>query len=293
MRLYASHINGNDWGEPYYFSANNLDDGVNCKDVTSIISVGEHAHRSNSTYVEIRNVLLPLIPSNKSMLTTQEVDILRHYNLYEYFKIYDRIADGSTIISSHPPVDIDYDLLGYNKKRVFDKGELLRVEYCESYNQGTGVYSGKVVEEVRTYYRVNQMLNRREMSINWYLDDGSIGHRKTTTKYYTMLEVIQAGETRRANLISDLKITVIGLLMAASGATGIQAQNAGKPFLDSYSIEIAKYIQGFENDLKEAISNDSTYTWLNLVVPNTGGITVRQYLISELTIDYTINNIYI
>ncbi len=243
-------------------------------------------------YVQVRNEIKALLPADQSFLTEEEKARLVEYNLYKYFKIYDKIADGTTIISSHPPVDIDYDLLGYNKKRVFDKGELMHVIYYENFNQATNVYSGKVVEEIRDYYRINQMLSRREMIINWFLEDGTTGHSKNTVKYYTMLEAIQAGETRRANLISDLKITVIGLIIAASGTTAILAQNAGRPFLDTYAMEISKYVQGFEQQLKTAILVDTTFTWLNLPVPNTGGITVRQYLISELNIDYSINSIY-
>lgn len=125
------------------------------------------------------------------------------------------------------------------------------------------------------------------------LSDGSTGYTKNTTKYYTLPEAIDAGETRRSNVITNLKITVLGLIMAASGVTAISAQDLAVPFLNFYTLQVSKYIQGFEDDLKNSINNDTNFTWLNLVIPNTGGITIRQYLISELTIDYTINNINI
>jgi hypothetical protein len=87
-----------------------------------------------------------------------------------------------------------------------------------------------------------------------------------------------------------LKITVIGLISMSSGITTVQAQITGVPFLNRYSIEVNKFVLGYEDELKIAIANDNEFTWLNLIIPNTGGITIRQYLISELTIDYTINN---
>ena len=280
-------------GTPFQVIEDNMVIPNGFADISSILSWGKLSEVCNLTYVEIRNEIKKLLPSNLETLSQEVKVVLEYYNLYNYFKIYDRIYDGDMILSINPPIDIDYDLMGYHKNRIFDKGELVKVVYYENYNPFTNVYSGRAVEELRTYYRVNEMLNRRDMTINWILSNDTTGFTKTTRKYYTMLEAIQGGETRRANLISDLKITVIGLIMAASGATAIEAQNAGRPFLDTYAMEIAKFIQGFESNLKDAILNDSVYSWLNFVIPNTGGITVRQYLISELTIDYTINNTYI
>ena len=262
-------------------------------DISSIITWGSFGEVCNMNYVQVRNELQKLIPNDVESLTIQEKDILREYNLYKYFKIYDRISNSSTIISSNPPIDIDYDLLGYNKKRFFNKGELEKVEYHENFDQLTNVYSGRVVEELRTYYRINQMLSRREMVINWLLEDGTTGWTKNTVKYYAQLEAIQAGVTRRDNVIANLKIEVLGLIMMSSGVTAVQAQQLAVPFLDTYTVNITKYIQGFEEQLRTAILNDTITPWLDLVIPNTGGITIRQYLISELTIDYTINNVNI
>lgn len=306
MKLLAYILNGEilgiektSWSQEEYngvvFSAS-TDNAIipsDYSDISTWQNWAKFGHDVGLKYVDIRHEIKKLLPNDLSQLTVGEIEVLVEYNLYKYFKIYDKIADGTTIVSSDPPVDIDYDLLGYNKKRTFDKGELMHVLYCENYDQLTNTFTGKVVEEIRTYYRINQMLSRREMTINWFLEDGSTGYTKNTVKYYTMLEAIQAGETRRANLISDLKISVIGLIVAASGVTGIEAQSAGRPFLDTYAIEISKFIQGFETQLIDAINNDALYNWMDLIVPNTGGITVRQYLISELSIDYTINNIYV
>lgn len=264
----------------------------NYSDISNIYNWGRFGEEAGLTYVEVRNEIKKHIPSDLSTLSVDEMNVLVHYNLYNYFKIYDRINNGDVIVGEHPPLDVDYDLLGYSKKRTFNKGELERVEYYENFVPSSNTYTVKVIEEICTYYRINQMLSRREMKINWMLDDGTTGYTRNTTKYYTLIEAIQAGETRRANLISDLKINVIGLLMQFSGASSVMAQQVGTPFLDTYSTEISKFIQGFEQQLKDSIATDTTFNWLNLVIPNTGGMTIRQYLISELTIDYTINNTY-
>jgi len=135
------------------------------------------------------------------------------------------------------------------------------------------------------------MIYRREMDINWFYNDDTIGFTKSTIKFYTTEEGIRVGETRRANVVTNLKITVVGLLMAASGITSVEAQTIARPFINTYNSEISIYVQGYEQELRDAIANDTIYDWLDLIIPNTGGITIRQYLISELTIDYNINNI--
>jgi hypothetical protein len=266
-----------------------IPDGYN--DISSFNNWIKYSKYLNASFVSIRNELRKFFPSDLSTLTSQQIEVLENYCLYKYFKIYDRIGDGNIIQNDSPPIDVDYDIMGYAKKRTFNQGELVKVEYFENFIPSSNTYSVKVVEEDRIYYRINQMLNSRAMVIKWFLNDGSIGYTKTTNKSYTTLEAIQAGETRRANVISDLKINVIGLIMSMQqGVTSIQAQMTGAPFLNTYALQISKYIQGFEQDIKDAIQNDTTFTWLNLVIPNTGGMTVRQYLIAGLTIDYTVNN---
>lgn len=273
----------------------------NYADISSIMNWVKFGQDCNLNYVQIRNEIKKLLPNNLSQLSVDEINGLKTYNLYKYFKIYDRVGDGNVIQSDHPPVDVNYDIMGYAKKRTFNQGELIKVNYYENYSPTSNTYSGLVVSEKRTYYRINQLLNSRTIDIAWYLDDTiTTGYTKTTYKNYTPLEAIQAGQARRENVIADLEINVIGLLMQlGTGGTGtttlnsLQAQMNGAPFLSTYNAQISKFIQGFEQDIKTAIAIDTTYPWLNLVIPNTGGITIRQYLIGGLTIDYTENNTYI
>lgn len=259
-------------------------------DISSLKNWGKFGEECGLTYVQVRNVIRPFIPSDKSSLSQDEIDILVNYNLYDYFVLYDHINDGSTIINAHPPVDVDYDILSLHKKRTIVKGELIKVEYFGSYDYSTKIYSNKIISEDRIYYKINQLLNRREMTIKWYLSNGAVGFQKQTIKYYSNQEAMAELDTRRANVISELKINTVGLIMVCSGVTSIQAQGIGKPLVSTYNLEMSKYVQGYEQELRDAILNDSTYAWLNLVIPNAGGMTIRQYLISGLTVDYTINN---
>jgi hypothetical protein len=264
---------------------------TDCTDISSWKNWAKFGHDAGLTYVEVRNEIKSTLPSDISAFTEEEIEILNEYNLYKYFSIYDYINDGSTIISAHPPVDIDYDIIGLHKKRTMVTGELIKVEYFGNYNINTKVYSKKIVSEDRTYYKINQLLHRREMTIKWYLNDDSVGFEKSTTKYYSVTEGMNELDTRRANIISDLKINTVGLIMACSGVSSIIAQQIGKPMVSTYNLEMSKYVQGYEQELRDAIQNDNVYPWLNLPIPNTGGITIRQYLLSGLSVDYSINNI--
>jgi hypothetical protein len=267
-------------------------------DISSLNTWIKYGETTTLNYVQIRNEIIKFLPVDVSSLDEEIFNGLKKYNLYQYYKIYDRVGDGNVIESDHPPIDVNYDIMGYAKKRTFNQGELTRVEYYDKFNPTANTYSDLVVVENRTYYRINQLLNSRIINIAWILDDGvTTGYTKTTYKNYTPLEAIQAGQSRRQNVIADLEINVIGLLMQlGTGGTGtttlnsLQAQMSGAPFLSTYNAQISKFIQGFEEDIKDAIAADTQYPWLNLVIPNTGGITIRQYLIAGLTIDYTENN---
>ena len=262
-------------------------------DISSLLNwgiYGESVLNYNNTRIQMR----ALLPDSLTGLTQAELDVVQNYSLDDYCLIYDYIDYSNyanNINPKKPPTSLDYDIIGQHKKRYLVKGELIKVEYYGEYNPTTKQYSKLVVSEDRVYYRVNQMVDRREMVIKWYDNDGSVCVTKNTTKYYSVTEGIQELDTRRANVIADLKINTVGLIMICSGVTSVQAQAIGRPMVATYNSEISKYLQGYEAELRAAITNDTTYTWLNSVIPNTGGLTIRMYLLDGLDVDYEINNV--
>jgi hypothetical protein len=211
----------------------------------------------------------------------------------KFFNIYNYTLSVEPKQFSTAPYDLDYNILGLYKKRYFDKGELQLIEYYGEYDPITKQYDQKCVCEHRTYYRINEMVYRREMEINWILADGTTGATKQGTKYYTPEESIVAGERRRSQVISSLKTAVVGLIMAVSGLTQQEAEEGGKPFLSYYAGEINAYISGYEDDLKNAImtTTNPDFDWLDAPIDQNGTL-VRHYVYNEINIDYTINNIY-
>ena len=203
------------------------------------------------------------------------------------FKIYNYVNNINPEVFYTPPFDHNYNIVGLSKKRIFTKGELNSIDYYGYVDSG-GTYQDLVLTEYRTYYRKNRMVYKRKLHINWFLDDNTIGAHKTTYKYYSTEESIKLGERRRRNIISNMKINTLGLIQLISGVTQVEATMIGMAFLGVITTEISQFIEGVEDSLKNKILTYSSvgYEWLEGIIPNTGGITIRQYLYSGIDIDY-------
>jgi len=144
------------------------------------------------------------------------------------------------------PTIIDYDILGFQKKRTIIFGELVKVQYYEFYDGST--YSNLIVEETRQYTRdMNGLVQHRNQTSKWYLMDDNIGLTKNTIKYYTLEEAIQEGIDRRSNVLSKAKAYVI---------TNI-GQAYSFDLLTSVKGEIQYFSDGYTQPLRDAIINSS------------------------------------
>ena len=235
------------------------------------------------------------LSGNTSGLTTQEIEVLKKYKLDWYYKLYEQFDHLSYDVNvQNSPVDINYNLLGLHKKRYFNKGELYKVEYFKNYNFITDTFSDLVLHEERSYHRFNEMVHRRELNICCHLNTGISGATKQTTKYYTQEESFAAGERRRRNCITNLKIGAVGLIMDLSGITQQAAEEIGWAFLGEFNNEITVFIEGAEQILKDALLATTNHDWLDGKPSKLGYFyTIREYLYGEINIDYTENNTYL
>jgi hypothetical protein len=202
------------------------------------------------------------------------------------YKIYNYMNCVSPENFTTPPFDYNYNILGLSKKRIFTKGELDRVDYYGYVDSG-GTYQDLVLSEYREYYRRDRMVYLRRQTIYWYHDDNTTGSTKTTDKFYSLEESIKLGVRRRGNIISNLKIEIIGLIQMTSGLTNTEATIIGMEFLDEFSNEIYKFVEGVEEPLKDKLTTCEHHSWLNADLPGQFGFTIRQYLLSQLEIDYS------
>ena len=166
--------------------------------------------------------------------------------------------------STECPVDQDYDILGFHKKRTIVKGELVKIEYYRNFDGTT--YSDLIIEENRTFYRDENsgLAIYRNLNIKWFMDDESVGYEKNATKFYSLVEAIDEGISRRNNMIAAAKLVVLGAVGLVNG----------QDLMVSVANEISLFSNGTTQPLRDAVNN-STKPYLNS--------TIKALIVTELT----------
>lgn len=204
---------------------------------------------NGNTYQLINDSIDETIKYYKPIVRVELYNLLPEHIKVKYVNLQYKIND-----TVYDPYDINYDILGFHKKRTIIFGELKKIEYFRNYD---GInYSDLILEEFREYNRdVNGLVQSRFLTIKWFLTDDSIGGIKNTVKYYSMQEAIQEGLDRRSNIISDTKsytLEQIGQLYSFD-------------LLSSVKTEIELFIDGYTQPLRDAIIT-STKPYLTTVI---------------------------
>lgn len=223
---------------------------------------------NGETYDIINNSVQDTIDSVKSNVREEMFNLLPEYLKTGYtntqFKINDLTED---------PSGIDYDILGFHKKRTIIKGELRQVEYYKNYIQSSNTYSDLVVSEFRDYIR-NEIgiVQYRNQTSNWILNDNTTGLTKSFIKYYTLEEGIQEGIDRRNNMISFAKTALLDGLKAIYGEPANQTYSFD--MLTSVRTQMDYFTQGYTQPLRDAVSA-STKPYLT--------VGIKEAIIEQLT----------
>lgn len=154
------------------------------------------------------------------------------------------------------PTDIDFDIRGYNKKRIVVTGELRTIEYYRNYDVNTG-YNDLVVKEDRVYYRNTVgIVQYRTLTITYYLEDDTIGLVNTCVpKYYSPEEAIQEGISRRNNMISFAKTTLLNELKLIYGEP--TNQSYAFDFLLGVSAQMNYFREGYTQPLRDSVQTST------------------------------------
>lgn len=207
-----------------------------------------------------------LTPTEQGILTDLISNYVYDANYCEQKKF--KIND-----SNEDPSKIDYDILGFNKKRTIIKGELRQVEYYRNYDASAQTYSDLVVSEFRDYIRDEiGIAQYRNLTSNWVLNDNTTGLTKSFSKYYTQEECIQEGIDRRNNMIGFAKTTLLDGLAAIYGVP--VNQNYAFDMLTSVKIQMDYFAQGYTQPLRDAVSA-STKAYLT--------VGIKEAVIEQLT----------
>lgn len=174
-------------------------------------------------------------------------------NNYVYNPNYNSLKCFKINNSSENPSQIDYDILGFNKKRTIIKGELRQVEYYRNYISSSQTYSNLVVSEFRDYTRNDiGIAQSRIQTSNWILNDNTTGLTMTFEKYYTQEEGIQEGIDRRNNMIAFVKTTLLDGLKTVFGEPTNQMY--AFDLLLSVKTQMDYFSQGYTQPLRDAVS---------------------------------------
>lgn len=195
------------------------------------------------------------------------------------FKIY-QFTEGYVADRTLPPTEIDYRLLNLHRKEMLDRGLRARVDY---YGQSDGtIYSDVVVREQHEYewlpYR--SIPSRRTIIIDWILGDGSIGHSKTKTRYFTITEGSKLHQKRKQANIAAMKESLLGLFIRQAGQTEGYARVTA--MFSAMFIAVQTYEQAQEQPLLDIVATHIEPILDAALYAN--GPTIRQYLLDELTI---------
>jgi hypothetical protein len=180
-----------------------------------------------------------------------------------------------------PPYEIPYNILGLHKKLTIVKGEVQKVEYYGVHDIQTNYWDDLVVVEDRQYLRQGGFVYLRQMDVTWYYTDGTSGQTETYYKFYTLPQAINEGIRRRNNIVSQVKIDTIGIVTQTQGVNPLVAETIAKQILREIDYELSLYIDGDVTPIYNKFF-DLELDVLDDEVPNSGGLTLRQYILYSI-----------
>lgn len=231
--------------------------------------------------------------NNSIVETINEPDPVTLSNVKIHKYIFDTFYPNKT----NPPKEHDF-LVGLSiklhEKVTMVKGEVQKKEHYVNFN-GT-VYSDLVVVEDIVYTRnALGFAVSRETKRKWICEDESVHpDYKVSVKYYSSNDQIEEGITRRGNLVKSIQQPVMGLIAFAwyqnPYAVNTTVILEGRKFLLEYQQEFNAFINESNKAVLDCLSNstnpryaDATkWTWIDAMTPY--GVTIRQYIVSQLTI---------
>ena len=211
------------------------------------------------------------------------------------YKIYDYLTESARMVySAHTiaPHSIDYikDVLPrFHKVITLQKGfsvltkfyeditlqnEILKVSEAYDLNPHNTAASQYPAQSGEVY-PAGMDVYKRTKTREWQDDQGNYnaGDEKTTEKYYTAIEEVMAeGERRRTNIrrVTEKDFVMIRIVMGNSmqGQTQQDAEEEGLALRQEFIYEYGEYIAGNVALFLDAIYNNSTFNYMDVVVPN-------------------------
>lgn len=225
----------------------------------------------------------------------------QYTNSVQFWKIYNFVRRYGDFDTSVPPLDVDFRsglTKMLHRKSTLIKGECVKEEYFENCSvdaQGNLTYSNLILSEHHSFVRDPLGFPIMRNSHFHFYDVNGVESAETKpwTKFYSNLEKIQEGKVRRWNLVDNLQMPCVALISLAMTGSQIPTTEVileGRRFLFDYKKEFDAFVDESNRDIVQCFSNPahpryasaSKYSWINAMTPY--GVTIRQFLIGELTI---------
>lgn len=205
-------------------------------------------------------------------------------------KIYDYLTNAPKD-KKVPPFDVDFVsglTIKLHRKQTMIKGEVQVEEYFLRFNGST--YSDLVVKETHVFTRDSfGFAIYRTTTVQWYLKCNKISpYTKVWVKHYDMLQTIEEGIKRRGNIVKFMQPTILGVLQATVAPEDLPNILVwGRSFLSYMKVHFDNFIDHSDRTLYTQLQEPGLvdlYPWLNNVIPGSGGATILDFVISEVTI---------
>lgn len=243
-----------------------------------------------------------------SALTTQEESdmdaiVASHDSdlVLPYFKIYDFLTGNAPEDKNQLPCNIDFKTMLHfalvKKTLPKDKGKPTAVEYYEKLVNG--VYTNLVCRiDFTLTYDAGGFITEKIAMLKWYKTDDSMGMMgKNIGRVFDQVidaePRIKEGKQRRGSVVNGLQLPILaGLIESEATLVDETADEKqlrmiliGREFLTFHKVDFDNFIDHSDQAIVTTVTNDADpgHAFLDNTVTSWGGITIRAFILNELS----------
>lgn len=196
------------------------------------------------------------------------------------------------------PFNVDFktalDITLYKVAAPLVKGEPVETIYYEDSTMQVPVckleyefirYDRAIFGEGALHGFVKQII----IKLKFYKNDGTLPtqYKDLGTTYNPAIhfeKMMKEGVLKRDLIYQNLKTKVLGILRTALAGTHTEDESkaVGVKFIEENKVSFDNYIDAYNLNIIDDINNNTTDEWLNIVIDQSSGTTVRQFMIGEL-----------
>lgn len=151
------------------------------------------------------------------------------------------------ILSIEEILNTNYNILGYYKEKIYNKGEIIEIRYWEKIIDN--VYSNLKVKEIFNYIKNEINLSVGYNKIIEFYENDIIFATKNMTKYFNEIEIFKHDYNKSINMVNEAKAYVL------KNFSYFEAKN----ILISFNDYINLYINGNGDVLRNEINNSTLF----------------------------------